>query len=388
VDLLNKYYKGMIFRVIYFAILVCSLVLAGSAIAADDFDIFDKAFDDSPVRQPVEEPDWFKLSFLEIKSDIEEARENKKRGLIIYFGQKHCPYCKKFIEDNFGKKDIRVYSQEKFDILSINVRGSRTVTDIDGKPLPEREFAIKYKANFTPTLIYFDTDGKIALKLVGYQEPYRFRASLEYVADAHYKKEKFGAYLKRAVRDDSLKKGEMNKQKFIALPPYRLARNKQPAKKPLLVMFEQSDCHACDVLHTGPLKAAKTLSKLAKVNTVQLNMWADTPVVTPGGKKMTAKQWAEKLDVNYAPTLIFFDKDGKEIIRSASVIHFYRLNNVLQYVIEDGRSKYGSYRAWRSRDDSKNNKTENKKTKNENKNEKKPGKPVKSTSTGSTSKDG
>lgn len=37
-------------------------------------------FDDNPLKEPLILPDWFKLSFLEIKADIKEAKsENKKR---------------------------------------------------------------------------------------------------------------------------------------------------------------------------------------------------------------------------------------------------------------------------------------------------------------------
>ena len=52
----------------------------------------DIVFDDRPLDEPLVLPDWFKLSFLEIQEDIKEAKEQNKKGLIIYFGQKYCPY--------------------------------------------------------------------------------------------------------------------------------------------------------------------------------------------------------------------------------------------------------------------------------------------------------
>jgi len=85
------------------------------------------------------------------------------------------------------------------------------------------------------------------------------------------------------------------------------------------------------------------------MNVVQLNMWKDTPVITPQGKKTTAKDWAKQLHIFYAPTLVFFDSDGKEIIRLDSVTQFYRLLGVLNYVNQKGYKQGVDYQTWRLR---------------------------------------
>ena len=79
----------------------------------------------------------------------------------------------------------------------------------------------------------------------------------------------------------------------------------------------------------------------------QLNMWADTPVITPQGGKTTAKEWARSLDIFYAPSIVFFDDNGKEIIRVDSVARFYRLWGVLDYVNQQGYKKSKDYQSWR-----------------------------------------
>ena len=58
-----------------------------------------------------------------------------KKGLIIYFGQKFCPYCKAHINNNWGQKDIIKYTQDNFDVIAINVKGQRPVINTDGKPV-------------------------------------------------------------------------------------------------------------------------------------------------------------------------------------------------------------------------------------------------------------
>ena len=55
-------------------------------------------FDDAPLQEPLSFPDWFKLSFLDLREDIKDVQEAGKQGLMIYFGQKYCAYCKQFLE--------------------------------------------------------------------------------------------------------------------------------------------------------------------------------------------------------------------------------------------------------------------------------------------------
>lgn len=307
----------------------------------------DLVFDDEPLKDSLILPDWFKVSFLELSEDVTEARENGKRGLIIYFGQKHCPYCKAQLENNWGRKDVLAYTQKYFDVIAIDVRGQKQVTDFDGEVYSEKSYSIAQNTNFTPSLVFYDLEGKETLRLRGYRPPYQFRAALEYVADAHYKKEPFAVYLARAEAAYSFGQDQLNEHERFLSPPYALDRSHIAAQRPLLVTFERRRCHACDVLHAGPLANDAIHKLLAKLDVVQLDMESDTRVLTPTGRKRTAKQWASELELDYSPTLVFFDEQGKEIIRIDSVVWFYRLQNVLTYVTSKGYLKYPNFQLWR-----------------------------------------
>jgi len=328
---------------------VCLLAFSACGVGASD-DILDPGFDDAPLEEPIENPDWFKLSFLDIADDVREAAAGGKRGLVVYFGQKYCPYCKALLEVNFGKPDIVTYTRMHFDVVGIDTRGSRLVTDLDGTVLTEKAYAERHDATFTPTLVFYAPDGEEVLRLVGYHPPYEFRAALEYVADAHYRREDFRHYLARAGDAEHGPRG-LNRRAFFAPPPHALDRSRFAAQRPLVVFFEQAECHACDVLHTGALGRPAALERLARFEAVQLDMWADTPVVTPDGTRTTARAWADRLGLFYAPTLVFFDEHGREILRIGSVVHFHRLQAVLRYVLEEGYRRYPSFQAWREQAD-------------------------------------
>ena len=304
-------------------------------------------FDDQPLEEPLSFPDWFKLSFLDLREDVHEARESGKSGIVLYFGQKYCPYCRQFLEEDLEREDIRVYMKEHFDVIGIDIHGSNPLTDLSGRNIDEASFAAREKTNFTPSVVFYNRAGEEALRLRGYYPPYRFRAALEFVADDHYRRESFREYLARADVPLVFEPGDLNEETFFMTGPYMLDRSRYRGERPLVVMFEQGNCHACDVLHSGPLQDPEIRSRIERLESVQLSYWAETPVITPDGERTTSHRWAEQLGLFYTPTLIFFDLDGSEIIRVDSVVQFYRLRNVLDYILEEGYREYPTFQRWR-----------------------------------------
>ncbi|NCA68800.1 MAG: thioredoxin [Sphingobacteriia bacterium] len=323
------------------ALLLCLPLCAG--LAADDDAFYN--FDDAPRAEPVEQPDWFKASFLDLSQDLAEAMSAGKRGLIVYFGQPNCAYCHKLLNENFSLPDVLDYTQRHFDLVGLDIWGEREVITIDRQILTEREFSLREETNFTPSLLFYDSDGRLALRLRGYYPPYQFRAALEFVADGHYQRETFRDYLARGDDRMVFEPGELNEQSFFAKPPYNLDR-RIASERPLAVFFEQSDCHACDVLHGQALREPAIQRQFLALDTVQLDMWSEVPVITPSGERTTARDWAAALGLFYAPSILFFDEHGEEVLRVDSVVRFYRLDNVLHYVVSRAyRSE--SFAAWR-----------------------------------------
>jgi len=309
------------------------------------------AFDDQPLKDDLSLPDWFSLSFLDLQDSLDDALKEGKKGIIVYFGRKDCAYCKSLLEVNWGDPAIVKFTQKNFNVIAIDVRGDRRVTDFNGTSWSEKNFASLKHTNFTPSLLFYNAKGQLALKLPGYRPKYQFRAALEYVADAHYKKEPFRQYLNRAEAALSFGSEELNEHDSFISPPYNLDRRRSAVKsksnvKPLVVFFEHPRCHACDILHGDTLNQPQVIKQLNELDVVQLNTMADTPVVTPAGREMTSREWAEDLNITFAPSLIFFDESGKEVLRVESVIRLYRLNNVLRYIIGKKYNDYPTFQSW------------------------------------------
>ena len=335
---------------------VCLGVLLPGSMAraadADDFDNFEDTidalqFDDQPLEEPLGFTDFFKLSFLDLQEDLQEAKAAGKAGIMVYFGQKYCAYCQKFLEHDLEDQGIQTYLLKHFHVIGLDIHGYRTVTDLNGGELLESQLAIREGTNFTPSVVFYDTDGREALRLRGYYPPYRFLAALEYVADRHYRQERFREYLARADVPLVFEPGDLIEEPFFMPGPYMLDRSRWPADRPLVVFFEQGNCHACDVLHSGPLSDPEIRDQISRLESVQLSFWETTPVVTPSGERTTVRDWGRDLGLFYTPTLIFFDERGREVIRVDSVVQFYRLRNVLEYIITGGYREHETFQRWR-----------------------------------------
>lgn len=145
---------------------------------------------------------FLKDSFLEMALDHEEAADQGK-SLAILFEQRGCPYCRELHEVNFKREEITSYLSEHFDVVQLDMFGSRAVLDFDGEELEERDIAVKWFVNFTPTMLFFppETLGAASLReaevfrMPGYFKPFHFISGLEYVATGDYKAQHFQRYL-------------------------------------------------------------------------------------------------------------------------------------------------------------------------------------------------
>jgi thioredoxin-related protein len=174
----------------------CAGLLTGRGSAASAEAVLTE---DGIYRQP-----WFLDSFLELADDLKGAGDQGKRFAIIW-ELKGCPYCKKIHLVNFAKPEIENFVKRRFEMLQLNIIGSREVTDFDGEKLPEKEMARKYGVRFTPTFQFFPerVEGLAARKPLerevarhqGYLEPRDFLAMFRFVAERAYEKGSLGDYL-------------------------------------------------------------------------------------------------------------------------------------------------------------------------------------------------
>lgn len=274
----------------------------------------------------VEKPAWFKESFLDIREDLEEANASNKR-LLLYFYQDGCPYCAKLLNENLSQQDIVKHLKKDFDVIAINMWGDNEVTGLDGNETTEKAFAVANRILFTPTLLFLNEKGEHVLRLNGYYHPHKFKVALDYVSGKMESKEKYRDYLARISPVKA--SGKLHQSDGFLQPPYDLSAGK--STRPLLVMFEQLQCPACDELHDDILKQPESLELLARFDVVLFDMWSKTPVVRPDGKTTTAAEWARELNISYAPSMVFFD-NTEEVFRTEAWLRSFHVQSGMDYV--------------------------------------------------------
>ena len=156
--------------------------------------------DDGLYKEP-----WFLETFLELSDDLDAAAKAGKR-FVISWELKGCPYCKETHFVNFAQSRISDYVKANFDVLQLNIIGSRKVTDFDGIEMAEKDLAAKYGVRFTPTFQFFGEQAAALKELPpqkrevarapGYMRPDDFLAMFRYVREKAYESKSFRDFVK------------------------------------------------------------------------------------------------------------------------------------------------------------------------------------------------
>lgn len=271
-------------------------------------------------------PSWFSSSFLDLSEDIEELSTNNKR-LILFIEQDSCPYCHAFVTKNLQDKQIKNKIQKHFGMIDINMFGNKEMIDIDEQELIEKEFAIKHKIQFTPTLIFFDENKNQILRLNGYIDIPQFNLALDYIKDKKEKELSYEEYLLKNTK-------KISKKLIIDADLFKNSKNlmRTDDSNKMAIFFETSNCVQCQIIHNKLLKDKTTRELLKKLDLYQIDLNSDNSIVTPQRMIVKIKDWAKELNITHIPTIIFFDKKGDEIIRVEAILKNYHFQSIVDYV--------------------------------------------------------
>lgn len=278
-------------------------------------------------------PDWFKMSFLEIAEDVEEASAEDKH-VLLFFHLEGCPYCYRMVEENFKNSPYTAFLQQHFDVIAINVRGDREVVFTEEVNLTEKDLARYLRVRFTPTVIFLGDDNEPVLRLNGYRSLEGFKHALDFVAEKAYRHTGLSNYIEQRVD------GEV--YRFRDHPAFvdtdDLSTGALP-DKPLMVLFEDRTCDECAALHDDILSLEKTREILDDFTVVRLDALSDAPLTGPDGTPTSPRRFAESLAIDYRPGVVLFDR-GREILRIDGQQYRYHFQQLLRYV---GERQYQEY---------------------------------------------
>jgi len=294
-------------------------------------------------KEEVKEYPWFKESFLDLSEDLVEAKQNG-RGLILYFHQEGCPYCKKLLNDNFSRPELVSKLTSQYDFIELNMWGDRSVIGFDGGELTEKTLAVKLRVMFTPTLVFINSNGKVEFRLNGYYSPHKFNTLLDYLASE--KSLPFSQYYRQVVKSSKTEKKQI--YDFVTTTD-NYAYLYQKSNKPLLLILDEDNCKECKELYSN-LSSSEGFKSLTQQFTItRLAINSDKTVTTLDNRQMSAKQWADELKVQYTPSLLFFESGQKKIsetFRLASYVRKFHLESVLMYIADKKYIEYPEFQRY------------------------------------------
>ena len=123
------------------------------------------------------------------------AAEHNKKGLLIFYGTPHCPFCQRMKKTVLNQPEIQNFFKENFHLLEINILDEQPISDFSGDKTTSKQFSESNHIRVTPTLIFYNLKGERLFKQAGIiADPQEFRWLGEYVLEEGYSRESFGQY--------------------------------------------------------------------------------------------------------------------------------------------------------------------------------------------------
>ncbi|MFP5417968.1 MAG: thioredoxin family protein [Gammaproteobacteria bacterium] len=138
---------------------------------------------------------FFQPKFGDLQADLKEAKKQGKKGVFLFFEQDACPFCERMKTTILNQSEVQDAFRASFLLFPIDVNGDTELTDFEGKATTEKDFAFRHRVRATPTLLFFDLDGKLVARHTG---PTRDKAELlllgRYVSEGAYASQHFTKY--------------------------------------------------------------------------------------------------------------------------------------------------------------------------------------------------
>lgn len=279
-------------------------------------------------------PSWFKQSFLDIKEDVEEAKDSNKH-VMLFISLEFCPYCTKMLNDNFivGAKNQK-YIQDNFDVIALDVKGTREIALNEEKTIIEKDYVKELKVQYTPTILFLNQENEVVVRVNGYRSEQNFKLILDFVKNKEYENMDLTTYLEK-----------VKNKTYYTLQDNKFFKDITDLSKintPLAVIFEDGSCTQCSYFHNTTLKNKDVIEELGKYTVVRFDANLDKKIITPEGKETTVSSWVKDIALDYRPGVLLYDKK-KEIARIDALLYSFHFKEMLRYVSGEYYNEYPTF---------------------------------------------
>ena len=157
--------------------------------------LFSSVFAAAP-RDPYKH--FFQETWGDYQEEIVTAREEGKKGILIFFEMDECPYCHYMKNKVLNQVEVQEYFRKHFRIFSVDIEGDIEIVTPRGKQTTQKTFAFKdHRVRATPVFVFYDLNAKKVFRFTGKTSSTKeFIWVGEYVVGEVYKTKKFRHYKK------------------------------------------------------------------------------------------------------------------------------------------------------------------------------------------------
>jgi len=156
------------------------------------------------VRDPYKH--FFNETWGDLPEEIQKAKENGKKGILIFFEMDECPFCHYMKKNVLNQPKVQDLYRKHFLNFVIDIEGDVEMVNLRGQTVKQKDFAKKTRVRATPVIAYYDLNGKLIYRHTGKTSGIdEFMWLGEYIANGVYKKKiRFSKY-KRQKRAEKKK---------------------------------------------------------------------------------------------------------------------------------------------------------------------------------------
>ncbi|MFO8025540.1 thioredoxin family protein [Thiohalophilus sp.] len=146
---------------------------------------------------------FFHETWDDYQEELKNAREQGKKGILIFFEMDECPFCHYMKENVLNRPEVQEYYREHFLNFPVDIEGDIQITNLQGEQKKQKDFAFREnRVRATPVFAFYNLEGerihRHTGKTSGVEE---FMWMGEYVANGIYKDMSFTRY-KREKRKE------------------------------------------------------------------------------------------------------------------------------------------------------------------------------------------
>jgi len=139
---------------------------------------------------------FFNETFGNLQEELQRAKAEGKKGVLVFFEMDECPFCHRMKETVLNQPEVQEYFRKYFINISIDIEGDVEISDFEGQPISQKQFAVKVnRVRATPVFGFYDLEGNQVVRYTGATSSVQeFMWLGEFFVSGEYKNGKFSNY--------------------------------------------------------------------------------------------------------------------------------------------------------------------------------------------------